>query len=56
MLATSMAPAWIALNSAVSEVNGTPWNLDIFAACGPPYLVLGTMVNAPVIALKADSL
>ena len=31
-----MLPALMALNSAVFEVNGTPWKVDIGVTCGPP--------------------
>ena len=46
----------IALNIASSEVNGTPWKLDIGVTCGPPYVLFGTMVKAPVVVLYCESL
>src|SRR5215470_11762169 len=53
---TSMLLDLIALNSAASEVNGTPWKLDIGVTCGPPYALFGTMVKAPVVVLYCESL
>ena len=45
-----------ALKYALSEVNGTPWKLDIGVTCGPPYVLFGTIVKALVVVLYCDSL
>ena len=45
-----------ALNSAVSEVKDTALKVDSVVACGPPYVVLGVIVKAPLVLLKELSL